>query len=84
MKRLHTNFCPLCQSAVQYGHVLNIAAPLPRWRVKCHEGAWVHFTSDKDGQEHVVYMEKATRPPVPHEWGYVDNQNVIKRSVYDD
>lgn len=53
------NFCPICQLAIDRTAVLEISAPLPRWTVICHDGAWLHMRSDKDGLQYVVYMAGA-------------------------
>jgi hypothetical protein len=55
-------FCPICQEAIQQSAVLDIAAPANGWIVVCHEGAWCHCISSKDGIERIVYMSKAALP----------------------
>lgn len=70
MKRRTTNngmrflatHCPLCRQRISFAHALDIDQPLARWEIRCQDGAWVHFKSDKDGLEHLVFMTGVTMP----------------------
>ena len=85
MDILLSNFCPICQNKIRYAHVLGIGEPLPRWKIVCESGAWVHIKSDKDGLDHVIYMKLAALPKskkeISEQWHYVDNQNVISKDT---
>lgn len=65
--RCITNFCPLCRGPIDYAHVLEISEPLRRWEVRCQDGAWVHFKSDKDGKDHLVFMANVAAPGIQRE-----------------
>ena len=58
---LALNFCPVCGKRVTRSAVVDIAAPLARWHVHCHEGAWAHITG-RDGVLMVVFMVRASWP----------------------
>ena len=80
-KLLNCTRCPLCGEPVDDSAVLDIAKPLARWSVYCQAGAWLHITGNDD-KSRVIYMTGATKPPEPHKWNYVDNQNVIYRDEF--
>jgi len=77
-------FCPVCQQPVEQSAVLNIAAPAKGWAVVCHQGAWCHCISSRDGIERIVYMALAAIPQTAEERDelvtYPMRQNVEKLS----
>lgn len=60
--RFLASHCPLCRKRIRFAHALDIDRPLARWEIRCQDGAWVHFKSDKDGLEHLVFMTGVTMP----------------------